>query len=1009
MKYIYIFLMLFCTMSVYGQSQLSGRVVDEAGDPLVGASIVIKGTTNGTITDADGRFSLSAAADNDLIIISFIGFETQEILVGNQTELNIVLLEDVASLGEVVVIGYGEQSKKEVTTAVATVDAKTIEALPMYRPEQALQGTAPGVIVQQNSGSPGAPLTVRVRGISTAGGSQPLYLVDGLQVPDLNYLNSNDIQDISILKDAAAAAIYGARGGNGVILVTTKKGKRTGGPQLSLNGSTGFQNLISKPSLMDKDQFVDYYNEYQNANGGTPFTDEDRAALPNTDWYDEVFDSNVPVHDYNVSLSDGGERYSYYVSGGLFDQKGMVGGDAGKSQFSRYNAKAAFEVDILDNLNLSVGADLVKVERDYLYENQAGTGVAIMNYINAIPAIYPAFDPDNPDIPFHVGDQSAPIEVNGVTVPAVGAVLNPHVALELTNNRTTQNIRSFNTALEWEPVKNLTLRGTYQSYTDDAFDKQFNPAFDYTPFQNLSNPRGNLRETTFLNRYQQYGATAQYYFKNLGDHNLDILAGFAVLEFDGSTNSMSGTDFYVNTFEDVNFALIKDNSNIVNATPVVVETALRSFFGRINYNYREKFLFSATLRNDASSKFGADNRSGFFPSFSAGWVLSEESFMRNSRVFDLFKVRASWGINGNDNINPYQYTAAVNTNSGPSFGGQNTPGLSLGFLPNADVKWEEISQTNIGLDINAFNNTFGLSFDYYDKKTTDMLVPVGTPTYTGYNSAAANVADVENKGVELLLTYKKTYSNKFSWNAGFNLGYNDNNVTGLGNDGQPINGGNIGFIFSEPISRTDIGQPIASFYGYQIESIDADGNFVFKDNDGEAGISESDKTFIGSPFPDFTYGVTLGAEFAGFDLSAFLYGQSGNEIFDANVRLDAANSTRTVGYAGDNAPKNILGAGATVGAPDQLLVSDFYVKNGSFAKLKFLTLGYSLPERVIQNIGMTQLRFYVTGQNLFVITDYDGPDPEIGQAFSNTVLDVGIDRGFYPQPRAIILGFQVKF
>jgi hypothetical protein len=290
-----------------------------------------------------------------------------------------------------------------------------------------------------------------------------------------------------------------------------------------------------------------------------------------------------------------------------------------------------------------------------------------------------------------------------------------------------------------------------------------------------------------------------------------------------------------------------------------------------------------------------------------------------------------------------------------------------------------------------------------------MLVPVGTPTYTGYNSAAANVADVENKGVELLLTYKKTYSNKFSWNAGFNLGYNDNNVTGLGNDGQPINGGNIGFIFSEPISRTDIGQPIASFYGYQVESIDADGNFVFKDNDGEAGISESDKTFIGSPFPDFTYGVTLGAEFAGFDLSAFLYGQSGNEIFDANVRLDAANSTRTVGYAGDNAPKNILGAGATVGAPDQLLVSDFYVKNGSFAKLKFLTLGYSLPERVIQNIGMTQLRFYVTGQNLFVITDYDGPDPEIGQAFSNTVLDVGIDRGFYPQPRAIILGFQVKF
>ncbi|UII23853.1 SusC/RagA family TonB-linked outer membrane protein [Fulvivirga ligni] len=1007
MKYVYLLLLFSASFSVSAQKILTGKVTTQDGEALVGASVVVQGTTNGTITDYNGDYSLKVPDGNETLVFSFIGYTTQEVKIGGREEVNVVLAEDIESLSEVVIIGYGEQSSKEVSTAVATVDRKTIESLPVARPEQVLQGTAPGVIVQQNSGSPGSPLTVRLRGVGTAGGSQPLYLVDGLQVPDLNYLNSSDIADISILKDAAASAIYGARGGNGVVLVQTRKGNRDKKPQLAFSGYYGIQNLANKPGLMDRDQYAAYYNEYQQQAGGTPLSQSDITKLPNTDWYDEVFDKNSPMQNYSASISGGGEAFSYYLSGGIFDQVGMVGGEEDKSKFNRKNAKLKFDVDVLDNLNVNVGADIVHTNRDYLFENQAGTGVAIMNYINAIPAIYPAFDPENPSVPFHMGDLNNPIVVNGVTLPAVGAVLNPHVSMLLNNNRTVSDLRVYNIGATWNPFKNVEVRTSYAHYSDESLDKNFYPQYDYRPIQNLFNETADFTQTTYENAYSQWEGNLKYDFINLEDHNLDVLVGFSVLTAEGRIESRSGSDFLVNDFEKINFALIKDATAIINPKPFAYESGLLSFYGRVNYNFKEKYLFSATLRNDASSKFGADNRSGTFPSFSAGWVLSEESFLNTNNFIDLLKLRASWGINGNDNISNYQFSTVVNPNSGPSFGGMNTPGVSAGFLPNPSVKWEEISQTNIGLDLNAFNNTFGLTLDYYVKNTSDMLVPIGTPLYIGLNSAAANVADVKNTGLEVLLTYKKTYQNDFSWNVGFNLGYNKNEVTSLGENGRPLNGGNIGFIFSDPITRTDIGQPIASFYGYEVESIDDNGELIFRDTDGEAGITPNDKTFIGKPFPDYTYGVMLGASYKGFDISGFLYGSQGNDIYDATVRLDASYSNRPTTYVGDNAPGNILGTGGTGGS--QTEVSDFYVKDGSFTKLKTLTLGYNLPKGSLEGIGMSNLRIYLTGQNLFTITDYDGVDPEIGQASTESVLDVGIDRGFYPQPRVFMVGFQARF
>ncbi len=992
--------------------QATGKVTNSnTGEPLQGATVSVKNTNTSTTTDVGGNYAVNVSSAGSTLVVSFIGMISQELLIQGAGTLDFKLVPSLGDLGEVVVVGYGQQSKRQISTAVSTVSTKTIESLPVYRVEQILQGTVPGITVTQNSGSPGSPLTIRLRGTSTAGSSQPLFMVDGMQVPDLNYLNASDIDNISILKDAASAGIYGARGANGVVLVTTKSGRKNSKkPVISLDGYTAIQNLDKTPDLMDRDQYVAYFNKFQDING-TPankISDANRDKLPNTNWYKTVFEKNRPMNNLSFSLSDGGDKYSYYISGGLFDQNGLVGGKSEKSDYNRQNAKFKFNADISRNLSFKVGVDVVRSRRDFINENQAGTGVALMNYVTGLPSIYPAFDPTDNTIPFNMGDLTRPLVVNGVTVPAVGAITNPFLSLYISNNRDNSSINTYNVSGTWKPARNLEINSSFMNYDGNTLIRGFFPKFDFNPKQNFSNPQASYSEQKYQTNYNQWEGNAKYKFSNLSNQSLEILAGSSILTSKGSAEQRQGSDFLVNNFDDMDFALIRDPNSIhTSILYPSFETGLLSFFGRATYEYKQKYLLSASVRSDASSKFGPDNRTGIFPAVSAGWILSEENFLKSSKNINLFKLRASWGINGNDNIANYQYSTVFNPASGPSFGGLNTPGISVPFLANTKVKWEQVAQTNIGLDINAFKNAFGFSFDYYDKKTSDMLVPIGTPLYTGLGSAAANVADVDNKGVEVLLSYKKVKVRGLSWNAAFNLSYNKNEVTSLGDNGQPLNGGQIGFIFPSPISRTAVGHSIASFYGYKIKNLDANGDFVFQDLDGKSGITEADKTYIGNPLPDFTYGFTLGAEYKDFDISTFLYGSQGNKIYDATVRLDATFSNRPVWYGEAGSPRNVLGTGGT--GSNQTEVSDFYVKDGSFAKLKTLSLGYSIPENTFNKIGITKLRFYVTAQNLFVITKYKGIDPEIGQAFGNSVLDIGIDRGFYPQPRTILFGLQARF
>ncbi|WP_299548320.1 TonB-dependent receptor [Seonamhaeicola sp.] len=1018
-KMAFVALLLFVT-SAFSQS-VSGNVTSDTG-PLPGVNIIVKGSTVGATTDFDGNFTIKASA-NDVLVFSYLGYKTQEVNINGQTRLSVFMEEDTGVLDEIVIVGYGQtQNKRSVTTSISTVSTKQLEELPVQRAEAALQGTVPGVVVVQTSGSPGAPLTIRMRGIGSPNASNPLYIVDGLPVTDLQYLNSADIQSYSLLKDAAATAIYGARGGNGVVLVQTKRGKDTDGKlKVSVSGFYGTQSLGNKPDIMNASQYAQYYNEGVALAGGNPpnglrgaFSDSELASLPDTDWYDAIFD-DAPIRNTSVSIIGGNDRVKYALAGGIFDQDGIVGGNQDKANFRRENYRGNVDMNITENFKLSTSFDFSDYGSRFVSLNNGGTGVALMNYINALPSIYPIYA-ENGEI-FNMGRQNPAPVYNGVTLNTIGAVTNPIWSLDIQNNRAQSNVKLISAAANWEPVSGLSLNASFSDYRVRTTNESFTPFLEHPEqtFTTLGNVNYSGNITTF-NR-DQVTLTAQY---DLGqhiddNHSLRVLGGYEVLEDRleiGDNIRVNAPDIDPTGFGDLSIGSLSESDldalNAIVNPGAIAETALISYFGKLDYNFKEKYLASFTIRNDRSSNFGPNNRSGWFPAASAGWVISEESFLENTDAINLLKLRASWGISGQDaSPRNLAFKSTVNSNISTGYGG--TPGVVLTGLANPDLKWEEITSANIGLDLNAFNNSFGLTVDYYIKKTSDILLQANTPLATGLNPSVVNVGDVENRGFEIMTSYRKNNPDGFSWNAAFNIGFNTNEVTNLGANGQALEGGFTGQLFADPITLTAVGHPVSSFYGYEVEGIDAAGNLLFKDLDG-VGLDKTqptigDKTFIGNPLPDFTYGINLGASYKGFDFSAFFYGSQGNDIFDATIRYDAIGSNRPVRYLQDNAPKNIV-LGGTNG---EQLVSDFHVQDGSFLKLKNIALGYTLPESISKKIRAEKIRVYVSGQNLLVITGYEGVDPEIGQSSANNMLDMGIDRGFYPQAEQILFGFQLGF
>ncbi|MEP5340201.1 MAG: TonB-dependent receptor [Algibacter sp.] len=991
---------MFCSQSVLAQTKtVSGVVSDQDGVPLPGVSIIVSGTSNGSSTDFDGNYKISNVSASDQLVLTYIGMISQTITVGNQSTINVTLQESLESLSEVVVVGYGKTTRRLVTGAISSVKSEDINRTPVVSADQALQGQAPGVTVI-NSGSPGTSPQVQIRGLGTFGNSQPLYVIDGIVSGGLNEINPNDIESIDVLKDASTAAIYGSRASNGVVLITTKKGK-SGKTKLTFDSFISSQSVPKKLDLLNSDQFRQFANETY----GLPnrYTTDLASTELNTDWQDEIFRSSI-MHNTNVGLSGGNDTAIFNISAGYVDQEGIII----NTGFNRASLRANSEFKIGDKFK--IGETLSIADSEMKNEEENGDRTLIEHLIKSLPYT-PVYDINNP------GGFGGP----DTTLDNGSDAENP-VRLQTIGNNTTETTK--------------ILGSLYASYEIiDGLNYKFQYGFDRSTAQtNIHRPSFNeginsraaaeIDQSTNIFNSNTYTNSLNY-SKSFDDvHNLDLLL---VAEKFGTTarNNQSQSS---NPLTDA-VTVVQGNATVTNQ---LFEYGLISYIGRVNYNYDNKYLLSASLRRDGSSRFGSNNRWGTFPAVSLGWILSEENFIKDSNTISNLKVRGSWGTTGNDGSTDYVYEAGL-ISTYNYIGLNNNVGVSNFGSANPDLKWEEATMTNIGLDLGLYNNALTLSLEYYNNDVDDVIVPIPNVASDGLGAAFTqrNGASTNTKGVELNIGYNHDNGDDFSWSANLNLGTSKNKATDLGD---------LLFIESsifegENLTRITEGESLFYFYGLETNGLfqvgddtsaqpnAAAGDIRFVDQDNSGTIDSGDNVKIGDPFPNFTYGLNFSANYKNFDATIFFSGVSGNDIYNTNIydlegmtRLFNAGTTVLNRWTPTNTNTSI--PRFTADHSDNVNRSDRFIESGAYAKLRNLTIGYSLSDNALSSFGndtLSKFRVYLTGQNLFTITDYSGYDPEIGGSTTVTpgqqseAAGVGIDRGVYPQPRSIILGLQVAF
>ncbi len=1013
MKYTFsrmILLGLLCFTSTigFGQFTVTGIVTDAAGETLIGANVLEKGTSNGTITDLDGSYELTVASGESVLVFSYLGMADIERAVNNEASISIILSENSNLMDEIVVVGYGTQKRSNISGAVSVVTAEEISSTPVLRVEQALQGRTAGVQISQNSGSPGSALTVRIRGTGTITNSDPLYVVDGIIVEGLDFLNTNDIETISVLKDAASAAIYGARAANGVVLITTKTGTKKKGGSISYDTYYGNQSVAKKLDLLTAREYAVISNESYINSGLVPLTNLQDPNIfdRGTDWQEAIY-ADAPISSHNISMNGGGEGYNIGLSGSYFLQDGIVGGE--KARFKRYTARSVFGYEVKPWFEINSNIGFTNFKRNVLQENNEFTS-PIIQALNMDP-LTPVVKPDGTYAYSDFVDTD---------------IRNPVNAIENTYDTYTANrvVGSFSGTAKF--TDNIKFRSTYSVdatfATSDGFIPRFNLSVDSI---DAPTAERNLVNSVFLghNTWKNWQwENLAMYDNTFGDHKIGIVAGTSAnynrAEFSGGAN----TNLPSNSIEDALISNTVDPIGSQSAYESADEYTFFSYISKVNYEYKDKYLFTGSFRADGSSKFGENKRFGYFPSASLGWVINREDFF-NIEDISLLKLRGSWGMNGNDRIGNYGFTSVVLNGQNYAFGPNEniTNGAIALTVANPDLQWETVTQTNIGLDIELWEGRIFATADYYIKDTRDMLYNAPIPGIVGALAPIRNIGEVRNKGVEFLLQTRGKFGD-LSYEIGGNIAFTQNEVLFLGG-GDPTFSG---FTFVQgAVSKTDVGQPIAGFFGYETDGIfqtqaeveahafqtagTSAGDIRFKDLNEDGVINEDDKTYIGNPSPDYVYGMNLGLNFKGFDLSAFVQGVHGNEIFNASVRYDKI---------GGNRPASILerwtGEGTSnfeprVGINDpnnNNRVSDRFIEDGSFLRLKNIQIGYTLPSDLLNKFDITKVRFYVSGQNLLTATNYTGYDPEIG---TRGPLEIGIDRGFYPSSRTVLGGLQVTF
>lgn len=1007
---------------MYAQTlNINGTILSsDNNQPLPGVSVIIKGTTIGTSSNIDGEFSIKAELGNTLVL-SFIGYTTQEIPIINNKPLSITLQLDSKQLEEVVVVGYGTVKKSDLTGSVATVTSEKIQKAQTTGIDQAIQGKVAGVSVTANTGQPGSSVTVRIRGVGTVGNSDPLYVVDGVALSNINFLNPSDIKSMEILKDASATAIYGSRGANGVVMITTNSGKTQSRMNSTFSYYTGIQNKWKTLDMMNREQYAKFKGYDPNDATYTSFSDwvykkfglSTNPYIPtninyenyDTDWQEVVFNDNARISNYHFTTDGGSETSTYSLSLGYLDQEGII--------ISSKYKRITFRVNTSHQLN-----KVIKVGENLSFYNSKNRGVATNNENYSVLNSAIAFAPWDP-VKYPDGR---------ITPSSTTNLINPISMIENQHPEQEWNRAVGNVYADFTPIKGLTFKSDYGIDISYGKFRNFKPKYFISTNDYMENNFLVFSDEKYFTWQWENTLTYNKIFQQ--KHDLTLMVGTTAQESRGEYLGASGTNI---PNESPNLWYLNNTTKNPTVGSSASESSMLSYFGRVQYSYSSKYLFTFNIRRDGSSRFGKSNRWGIFPSFALGWNVHKEDFFSDFNTsINSLKLRIGWGRIGNQEIGNYAYTPSILASNatfvGYVFGNPQalvTGGAPL-TIPNEDIKWETTEQLNIGTDLTLLDNKLAITIEYYIKDTKDMLVDVPLPGNVGVVFyPTANAGKVRNSGFEFSADYKQKIG-EFDFSLGANLATIKNEVISLGG-GEDIYKAPF---FGENLTRTRVGDPIGSFYGYQIDGIFQDnydveeyinstgqqiqsdaqpGDYRFVNQNDDNKIDDKDKVNLGSPIPSMTYGFNASLAYKGFDIQIFFQGVYGNKIFNCNKYFTEGTGQFNLdtkmlnAWSGKGTSNTLANPG---GSAMNLKASSRYIEDGAYLRLKNLQIGYTIPKLLSERVGLYEARIYIAATNLLTFTKYSGFDPEIG---ITNGLDMGVDRGTYPQARTLTMGVTLKF
>lgn len=1037
---VFLMLMLPCSLSALAEINVSGTVKDSTGEPLVGVTVLENGTSKGTSSDIDGNFRITVA-DGATIRFSYIGYNPKVMKAAPKME--VVLDVAANTLDEVVAIGYGTQKKSVVTASISKVGSDELQMTAPVRVDNALKGLASGVTVTSASGQPGAAARVRIRGIGTINNSDPLYIVDGMPIEGgLDYLNPADIASIEVLKDAASGAVYGARAANGVVLVTTKQGKE-GKTKVTYDFSYGWQSVAKKRNVLNASEYAMMMNEGSINSGVAPIYTNPASYGTGTDWQEEVFNNNAPVMNHQVSVSGGSSRVNYLFSVGYYDQEGIIGGNFDRSDYQRFTLRSNVGATLFDMSEKRTWLNKATIQTNLAYtriksrgiETNSTWGSPLGSALAMSPILTPYLEKGSAEEAAqldYLKDQAAYVPMYGpdgrlVMVPTAFGnfqeMSNPIANLSLPGNKNWSHKFVGNFTGDLQIWDNLHYRISYGA------DLSFWGYDGYTPIYYLRD--GGYSDHSSTTSTSERGLVWQIenllsYDKTIGDHSFNIILGQSAKESSGYY--LGGSRNHIINYDrpwiDASTGLAADGDMSTWGAPQA-KSRLASYFARASYDFDARYMIQFTIRRDGSSRFGSNNHWATFPSVSAGWNIMNEKFMEKADWLNNFKLRASWGKNGNENIGNFQYVALTSTNNNAIFGnpGSIAVGTKPSQLANPDLRWEESNQTDVGIDLGFLSNRITFTADWFLKNTEGMLMRMSLPQYVGESIPFGNVGKMRNWGLEFDLGYRQTFFNDLYVGVNINASYLRNKLIEYGNEQGWENLDSFQGVGT--ILRAQNGLPFPYFYGYKTDGIIQNmaeanayntkygtslvpGDVRFVDVDGNGSINEDDRTNIGCGTPDWTYGASITLGYKGFDFNIFFQGVAGNDIYDATRRIDARSVNlpswmlnRWTGEGTSNRiPRYVIGDGYNWQS------SDLYVYDGSFCRLKNMQLGYTIPQNLTRKIGVQKFRAFVAVENLATWTKYHGYDPEIS---SGSEKSSGVDFGVYPQARTWTIGFNIEF